>query len=472
MSRKAGFSGDRFHELAIIVPEVGGALEDLVPKQDPRPVSPLQHYVLARLDGAAGPAWLDGEGLEQSVRASEMLGVLMAYGTTPNLDKFTEDDWDHAGAVGFGYTSQGEAGIRQALSEVQQAFKYNGRNPGAQAVFGRLYQWLRNSKSRKDVGDIKRIVREHILDTMEVPTGGVVLGEKLLERRLYSCASLARATAVDPRTLRGMLIAKGLLPKDESQGAHHVFAAARGLEIARSMRRLVPVTKLPDALGSTRPLVDQLLSDRILTPIVSELSHAPGRTKKGVDTAEISRLLDRIQSAASPAGKPRESMVDLATAAMKSNAPAVEIVHLILGGFLSNVVRLDGKAGFEGIRVDPAETKSLVSEVMVGLSPAEAFARIRVPVLSGWELVEDSVLRTIEIYPKRGDHVIHRFRPDDIDAFLAEFTTEAWIGNALRMSLDALKLEMKAARVKPFLRKSDIGIRIFRRRDLPARYQV
>ncbi len=35
-----------------------------------------------------------------------------------------------------------------------------------------------------------------------------------------------------------------------------------------------------------------------------------------------------------------------------------------------------------------------------------------------------------------------------------------------------LKPEMKAAGAKPFLRKTDIGIRIFRRRHLPARYQV
>ncbi len=165
-------------------------------------------------------------------------------------------------------------------------------------------------------------------------------------------------------------------------------------------------------------------------------------------------------------------MVDLATAAMKSSAPAVEIVHLILGGFLSNILRLDGKAGFEGIRVDPAETKSLVSDFMVGLSPAEAFARIRVPVPSGWELVKESLLPAIKIPSNRDDHVIYRFRPEDVDAFLNEFTTEAWIGNALEMSLSDLKPLMKAAGAKPFLRKTDIGIRIFRRCDLPARFQV
>lgn len=82
------------------------------------------------------------------------------------------------------------------------------------------------------------------------------------------------------------------------------------------------------------------------------------------------------------------------------------------------------------------------------------------------------LLPVVEIPSKRDDHVIYRFRPGDVGAFLAEFTTEARIGNALEMSLSDLKPEMKAAGMKPFLRKTEIGIRIFRRRDLPARYQL
>ncbi len=390
MSRKADRSGDWFHELGIVVPEVGAALVDLVPKRDPRPVSPLQHYVLGRLDGVAGPSWLDGEGIEQSVNASERLGILMAFGTTPNLDKFTEEDWDRAGAVGFGYTSQGEAGIRQALTEVQRSFRYKGSNPGAQKVFGGLYEWMARSRSKKDPGDIKRILREHIFDTMPIPTNGIVLGEKLAARRLYTCASLARDTGVNPLTLRGMLIAKGLLPEDTSEAANHVFDSARGLEIAHSMGRLVPVKGLEKALGCSRPLVGQLLSDRILTPIASELSHAPGRTKKGIHSAEIERLLCCIGQYSKLVSDLPAGMVDLATAAMKSNAPAVEIVHLILGGFLSDVVRVEGLAGFAGIHVDPVETKAAVTRVLVGLSPQEAFNRLGIPVPSGWELANAS----------------------------------------------------------------------------------
>lgn len=94
--RKADFSGDRYHELAVMVPETGGRLEDLIAPLVPRTVSSLQNYALGRLEGKTVAPWLDGEGIEQAVRASEMLGVLTLFGAKPNLDMLTEDNWDQA----------------------------------------------------------------------------------------------------------------------------------------------------------------------------------------------------------------------------------------------------------------------------------------------------------------------------------------------------------------------------------------
>ncbi|MDD9738016.1 TniQ family protein [Seohaeicola sp. SP36] len=294
--RMADYSGDRFHELAIMVPETGDCLRNLIGSVHQRPVSPLQDYVLKRLAGMKGPNWLDGEGIDQAVRATEMLGVLKVFGAKPNLDKLTEDDRDRAGEIGFAFTAQGEDGIRQALSEVQASVKETSGKQGPQHAFGRLYQWLAQSRARKEPGDIKRILREHIVETMAVPAGGVVLGQKLSERRLHTCATLARETGLDPRTLRGLLAAKGLIPEDQSAGLNHVFDARRGEQIAQSMRRLVPLTTLPKTLGCSRPLAEDLVSERILTPIVSEASYAPGRMKKAVDAAEITGLLKRLEA--------------------------------------------------------------------------------------------------------------------------------------------------------------------------------
>ncbi|WP_160383804.1 TniQ family protein [Pseudooceanicola pacificus] len=472
MRRKASFSGDRFHELAIMVPETGDSLESLIDGLQPRSASPLQDYVVERLEGKQGPAWLDSEGLEQAVRASEMLGVLVLFGAKPNLDKFTEDDWDRAGAAGFAITAQGDEGILCVLADIHARASRKGGKLGPQAVFGRLYQWLSRSRAKKEPGDIKRILRDYIIENMEMPAGAPVLGEKLAERRLHTYATLASESGLDPRTLRHMLIAKRLIPDTATLDSNHVFDATLGREIARSVLRIVPISRLPKLLGCKRPLAQQLVAERILTPIVDEISDSPGRHKKGIDAKEVEGLLRRLRACANPVEKVPAGMVDLAKAAMKSNAPAAEIAHLILGGYLQNVVRVAGIDGFNAIYVDPVETKAAVSEILAGLSPAEAFVLLRVPVAAGWELVRKRLLPSREIRSDDGDHVIHRFQPEDVDGFLSEFTTEVHIGDAFGMGEKDLKPEMKAAGARPMLRKSDIGVRIFRRSDLPERFRV
>lgn len=472
VSRKAKFSGDRYHELAVMVPETGERLAELAGAHQTRPVSPLQSYVISRLDGNAGPAWLDGEGLEQAVRTSEMLGALLLFGAKINLDSLTQDQWDRAGAAGFEITAQGVDGIRRALAEVQARTINKGGQIGPQAVFGALFQWLSNPRGKKDPGDIKRILRDYVFENMAMPAGSHVLGEVLGERRLHTCASLARECDVDRRTLRSLLEAKGLIPADTAEEALHVFDAHLGREIAESMRRLVPVNSLPKRLRCTRPLAEQLMEERILSPIVTEVTWARGRTKKSVDEKDIKELIHRLHVKANPVGSVPDGMVDLAKAAMKANAPAGEIVHLILAGYLKNVVRMIDGQGFDAIYLDPAEAKAIVSEVMIGLSPMEVFGRLRIPVASGWELVQMGILPSQKILTSDGKHVIHRFPLDAAERFLSEFTTEVHIGAALELGVDGLKQEMKAAGAKPMLLKKEIGARIFRRSELPERFRV
>ena len=71
---------DRYHELGRRVPERGDELVRLIDEAAQRATSPLQDYVLARLEGAVGTAWLDSQPLEQAVLATERLGLLKAFG--------------------------------------------------------------------------------------------------------------------------------------------------------------------------------------------------------------------------------------------------------------------------------------------------------------------------------------------------------------------------------------------------------
>ncbi len=286
---------DQFHELAVRVPERGDALRALTDQAVRRAVSPLQEYAMSRLTGLAGPEWLDSQSLEQAVRATEMIGALVEFGASRWVRDLSADEWDRAGRAGYALTSNGEAGIREGLSQVQAAFRKTGRRPLHRNVFGRLFEWLASPKTAKDAGDIKRIVREHMADTVEMATGEMLLGERVPERRLHSVASLAKESGLHPKTLRHLLIAQRLIPPHEK---HPVFNANAGRKVAASARNLVHIIALPKALNCSRPQAAGLLDERILVPIAVGEAGTPGHTQKAVDAANITAFLSALSASA------------------------------------------------------------------------------------------------------------------------------------------------------------------------------
>ena len=68
-----------------VVAPADADLEALVAAAPRREVSPLQTYVETRLDGGAGPAWLDGQDVEQASKTCEMLGAALLFGVDASV---------------------------------------------------------------------------------------------------------------------------------------------------------------------------------------------------------------------------------------------------------------------------------------------------------------------------------------------------------------------------------------------------
>jgi hypothetical protein len=123
---------ERFQDMELVAPD-DATLQQMVAQAAHRPVSPLQAYVEQRFDGAAGPAWLDGQEIDQASRACEMLGAVLLFGTHVDLPDLSEDQWDAAGAEGFGFAARGGAGVREALDVLAARFRTGPRNGGPRA---------------------------------------------------------------------------------------------------------------------------------------------------------------------------------------------------------------------------------------------------------------------------------------------------------------------------------------------------
>jgi hypothetical protein len=390
--------------------------------------------VTDRLDGAAGPAWLDAQTLENAVWVCEMLGMVLLRGPKSDLRSASEDDRDRAGALGFGYAARGETGIREALAKLHAKHRYAGGKPGPQRIFGRLYTSMASKKAVVDRGDIRRLMRTFIFDTFEMPAGAMVLGEGLPDRRLHSVASLAAETGLDNRTLRGVLTACGVIPEDRAGDLDAVFDADEGRRVAAGMVRQVSLRALPERLGCARPLAEQIADERILPPLAFGADDGAGRTGKAFDAMHVVRLIDDLRMAATLVRAEPTSMVPIAKVAEKAKIRAVDVLHLVLGGHLARVARVEGGEGIAAVRVDPDEVRRVASVLMTDLSPAAAFGILRIPARSGWALIDgvgDVQLQHRRVMGADGRQAFVRIRREDIDEFAGRFTTIVRIADAM-----------------------------------------
>jgi hypothetical protein len=461
---------DVFHELDHRVPERDEELQALIEKAAPRSVSPHQDYVIHRLEGKAGPEWLDAQSLEQAVRATELLGVLVEHGPDQKLPDLTSDDWDHAGRVGFGFTSLGEAGIREALEAQFRKYDDASGTLGARKIFGCFYKALAYSKSLKEPGDIARILREVITENVAMPAGAKVLGVKLRKRRLHTVASLAKEQDLDSRTLSDVLVAAGVIP--DKAPAHYPIPVEQGRDIAGRTKRTVTVSSLWKNMDFTRPIVDQLFADRLLTPIFYGRPGTKGRTQKAVDREELAMLVCKLHARAVELGAETDGLVPVSKAAEKAKVPAITVVHMILGGFLERVFRLAGQDGVAALRVDPVEIKQHRSSCSEGSSPMEAFSSLKISKTIGWCLVdrcpEEVSLAVNWIVGPEEDYRIPRFDPAVVADFKARFTHPARIAEMHDLQLWEVVSRLKRRGVRPAVSEAEVGEDFYRIRDLKS----
>ncbi|MFH5774376.1 TniQ family protein [Paracoccus sp. NGMCC 1.201697] len=347
------------HKLILHVPERGEDLLALVEDVPRREDSPLQAYVLRRLDGHKGPDWLDGQTLEQAVKATQMLGLVMAFGTTINLSSVDRDDWDLAGRVGWEWVAQGEQGLHAAFRELQaSAF---ARGQGGQnyfTVFGQLHRWLLEPGDRSDHGPIKQVLRDYILKNMDVCVGRKLLGKPVGRRQKYSVQSLAVETGLHRQTLCKVLIERDLIAAADAGKPYSILLvdAEKAREAAAALSRAVPLVQLPTLLNATRPIVTCLIGLGLLTPLHRSVGENT-RDKCGLDARELNQLMDRIHALAPELTYLPTEWVNLTQCTKRARIPMRQLLQMILQGGIKKTGRAMGEPGFNALRFDIEEIR-------------------------------------------------------------------------------------------------------------------
>jgi DNA-binding phage protein len=468
---------EQFQDMGLVAP--GDALLQAMVAQSPtRDVSPLQTYVERRLDGAIGPAWLDGQAIDQAARACEMLGAIVRHGPKVELPGLSEDQWDAAGAEGFAFTARGAEGVREALDRILVRFRDETLKGGPQAAFGRLYQWLQFNRDGKDRGPIRGVLRDHILDSMAIEPGANLLGAVVETRRRHSVASLAKASGIHPKTLNRALVQSCLMPEGDParvDGRLSVEAEA-GERLAARLKRSIPVLRIPSYLNCNRTQAEMLVRHGFVGRI---LPGEPGSKTmlNMVALDDLDAFHARLVARACAVDQASAGMADIVETARISRWPVVDIVSLILDGGVSYVEALASEKGFRAIQLNPVEVGNILNarQARGRLSLHDAAARLGYPPTG---------IRALMTRPDRDGRPFlkgeisrnghgaerHFFRREAVERFAAAHVEFAEIALERGFSQKALGKELRAAGVDPILPRAKLNKLVYRRADvLPAR---
>lgn len=471
INRREAVWSDCLREMAIRVPERGPALAGLAAGLTPRKPSPLQNYCLDRLRGMAGPAWMDGQGIESAFRATSLLGVVLAFGPKRKLNQLTEDEWDTAGRTGFQYSSRDENGIREALSILQARLSVGKQlsrsRSGLPMIFGQLYLWLSAPKNGKDSGPIRQLVREHILDTMEVHPDRVLLGEKVGVRRRHSVHSLATTTATHPTTIRNFLVTSGLIPKHAQKAVDATFDASEGERLVAMMKASVAQIHLPKVLNTTRGQVVQLIEGGILKKISSE-KDGQGRQQTAVALDEVQRFLTALSHDAQKVETAPAGTFGIPETAQIAHVPTTTIVQLLLDGDLTLVYQLANVPGYGGIRLYPDEVKALAK-------PRDPGGVVRLKRVPDRLKLSHATVKAL-IADKEGGPILQTVSLEGLpvvlvevqmlDAFARNYVGFMSLSRKLSLNSYQLKRKLEVAGVQPIDDPVRLRERIYRREDV------
>ena len=337
---------------------VDGGFEAVCQREiEERSPSPLQNWVVSRLLGdAEREDWLHRQPIDQAVRTCEMLGAILEFGPEFNLKAMSERDWDRAGAVGFSAAIRGEEGIRELLTEIQR--RPAKGNAGPQAVFGRLYQWLGYVKSEREPGPIKDILRKHIIETMAVGEGEVVLGVRVKRRLIHSIYSLSITSGLHPKRLRKAVFAVGLASEELSDRSNNqvTFDAEAGDRLAKDLLDSVPQRELPKYLGCSRTHARALADAGILTPVIGR-DPKLGLGQKAFSRSALDKFLTEISAEAALVSVADPGLHDITAAASRATTNTATVIRLLLDRQLDRVQRVAGERGIAALRLDPGEIR-------------------------------------------------------------------------------------------------------------------
>lgn len=439
-----------------------------------RKPSDLQNYVAARLGGLEGPSWLDAQQIDIACRVTEVLGACIEFGPNVVLGNMSENDWDTAGHIGFGFTSRGEDGIRNGLDLLLASLNGRSSQSGAKAAFGHFYEWVRAQKKKKSVGPVRDVLREYILDTFPVQAGSMLLGEEVDQARRHSITTLAAKFDVHTETVKTVLLrARMLTQKHSDNDTLITFPAGPSEELFAKLVRAIPVAKIPQYIGCTSSQAINLVEGGFLTSVISDPDDGSSGRHKGVDAHDIDQFMEKMRKRGEHVLVPGRGMGTIGEVASSSRVPSTKVVSLLLDNQLDIIELLPAELKFQSVLVNKKEvlSKAGIRTGSEGLTISKASRELGVSyetvcfLLEATDLVGEQVLESCGQVRHMGlmrDIV----DPGSVQKFKERYRTLFMIGGSNRKRADRLRSKLADKGIKPAWPPDVAGAEFYRVCDI------
>lgn len=345
----------------------------------PQAASPLQAYVENRLAGAAGPAWMDRQRIDQAARAARMLGSVILHGPGFRNEAMAGAQANDADSIGYDYLASGADGVRIGLEDVLRGSRSLRRDSSPQIAFGSFFRWLERTT---DAGPIRGLFIEFAMDNFALDGGTDLLGTALPARRNHSVASLAAGFGLSRHMVSAAAKLVGLLPEGTTNNS--AFDVAPGEAIAKELKASIPASSVASYLGCDANTAAAIVADGHATRILAEFPRSDSQCSnaiKRVTTASLDDLLAKMFDLAAPIDGVSLYVEPIGKAAKHLNWQVDRVIRLALKQKVP-LYRLRGRNDFGALCVDRQDFRWILSAppLFPCLSKKKAAAELGVDV--------------------------------------------------------------------------------------------
>nr|WP_272212436.1 TniQ family protein [Marinicella sp. W31]MDC2878351.1 TniQ family protein [Marinicella sp. W31] len=434
----------------------------------------LQQYVSRRFSATDKcEDWLGSQTISGVVKASEMLGALLADGPSAPIKEYVTSDWARVGDVGFKTYSAGTEAILTEFKRLCIDSGCSSGRAGPQAAYGYFFRWLKKRNMVDGMEPLRSILRTAIVENFALDAGEVVLGETLPVRRMHSANSLASATGISKSRISMLMRKAGMLPAT-AKGAslnRWAFPADAAEKVIARTQEAVSLRQVRKILGCSATQAERLAHSGLISPIIPVTEGQHGIRAGGYVKEELEQFLANICNSCGKIDDEVEGYRSL-WGVTCGRSSTEQILEFQLKGEFRDTKLIKGINRIDHLRFNTSEVKA----VLEALDPDHTISASEVALILG--VVSSTPHRLVS--PEHGGPWMHevdqaeyrqrkgklRFSRIELQKFQERYMTASAIGRLLGISHVEAKKLMTNTGILPIADPVWMGAWLYKRKDV------